>query len=121
MNVDGRRWWISSDPQDAAEDGFIGLLCFLIEEAAKSGYWWEHDGWRSGTGVMAEISGVDFSVQSASLTISRLLAYCLDCSELQVPGLDWATKEARVRVVLSIFTKMEKARLIIELRLLRDM
>jgi hypothetical protein len=45
----------------------------------------------------------------------------LDCSELQVPGLDWATKEARVRVVLSIFTKMEKARLIIEFRLLRDM
>ena len=25
MNVDGRRWWISSDPHDAAEDGFLTI------------------------------------------------------------------------------------------------
>ena len=25
MNIDGRRWWISSDPQDAAEAGFISI------------------------------------------------------------------------------------------------
>ena len=25
INVSGRRWWISSDPHDAAEDGFITI------------------------------------------------------------------------------------------------
>jgi len=25
LNVDGRRWWISSDPHDAAEEGFISI------------------------------------------------------------------------------------------------
>jgi hypothetical protein len=25
MNIDGRRWWISSDPHDAAEAGFISI------------------------------------------------------------------------------------------------
>jgi hypothetical protein len=23
LNIDGRRWWLANDPQDAAEDGFI--------------------------------------------------------------------------------------------------
>lgn len=25
LNVDGRRWWISSDPHDAAESGFVSI------------------------------------------------------------------------------------------------
>ena len=25
LNVDGRQWWISSDPNDAVEDGFITI------------------------------------------------------------------------------------------------
>jgi hypothetical protein len=25
LNVNGRRWWIASDPQDAVEDGFISI------------------------------------------------------------------------------------------------
>lgn len=25
LSVNGRRWWIASDPQDAVEDGFISI------------------------------------------------------------------------------------------------
>jgi len=25
LNINGRRWWVSSDPHDAAEDGYISI------------------------------------------------------------------------------------------------